>query len=200
MIGGLQSRYWGILGLVGLLCLLILSFIGVFFFINASWPYQRPSYIVAEMSERLEELWVSSDFFTSTNSFPSCPLIEASEGTLFLSGGFSWPPSNVIYAFDGNTGQILWKQNNIDSHAFSCFFATPEALFVGSNGSGRITAYNPIKGSVLWTKKLPGARSAGSFYVVDNIMDVTPTPRGRVRYFVNAENGEIFGILQAHLR
>lgn len=189
IIYSLPSRYWGILGLISLLGLLILSLLTVFFFINASWPHQRPSYIITEISEGLEELWVSSGFFTSPNS--SCPLIVASDGVLFLSGGFSWPPSNVVYAFDGSNGQILWRQNNVDSHSFSCFSATPEALFVGSNGSGRITAYNPIKGTVLWTKKLPGARSVGSFYVMDNIMDISPRPSGRVRYFVNAKTGEI---------
>jgi outer membrane protein assembly factor BamB len=179
-----------IIGVTGISLLLVLLFamLQLSFAIIDLWPYWRVSYRVTKNSgTTLEELWSQSNFFVASGR--PCPLIAAAGGKLFFSGDFKWPPSGAIYALDEANGSLLWRKNGYGGvNSFSCFRATPTGLYVGSNGNGRITKYDIDTGEIFWSERIPGARSAGSFRIDDQLI-YSVSSNGR--HFLRADTGEI---------
>lgn len=169
--------------LLGLSLIMTLLGILLYFIIpNDTWPNKRVSYNLVE-NNQLEEHWSRSNLFA-----PSETPMAAAKKKIFVVGTFNRPGNTVVLAFDGTTGNLLWKSRKPDSHSLTGLFATSSALYAGSIGSGRITAYDLDTGQILWSKRMPGARYIRRFQVVENLIYVVSSSG---KHLVEAHTGDV---------
>ncbi len=149
-------------------------------------PIQPPSAIheVVENSGNLEQLWSRSTIFVRPDYIGL--LMDASEGMLFILGSLTQTEPETILAFNSGNGEILWQGGSGTESALN---ANSSALYVGSSGLGRVTAYNLHSGQVSWSERLSNTRSVRRIYIFDDLLQVSASFENFL--LLRADSGEI---------
>ena len=120
---------------------------------EASPPISRQELVAIDIKTQ-NTIWRSNvtDKFASNGLHP--PIIY--DDRIVITGG-DWH----MYAFDIETGALLWKTSISDDSPFSIFIKTnhlihDEMLYVNENGEN-VTCINPETGAIIWNNPMGGA-------------------------------------------
>jgi outer membrane protein assembly factor BamB len=122
-----------------------------------------PNPIVTHDTSNTHPLWVRSSIYTVPDSQSS---LVADSGKLFLLGSDNATHRSQVIAFDGDTGDILWRYNFSYVNDGFTIIATSSKVLVG--GIGDVVALDAENGQVIWSTEIPFGRSVIALYISGN--------------------------------